>query len=555
MKAEFRRWQKSRKGKRSRTPVQLRLIVDDLSRLTRSLGNLLSLYEMLRWYEVELISICDGISSEDVSAKTFFTVKGMVNDFTNDIHAERVIRGMEIRALAGFSCGDHPYGYDSEATKFENAKGRPFPSHFKIVINEVEAQTVRRIFSMYDLGLGFIRIAKALNEERTPSPGLQYAKAGKAPVWSPRGVQHILKNEKYIGIWKWKKTKIGLHPETKLRCSKARPITDWVSHMEGKQTREDLRIVEQDVWDRVQKKFEENQKDPADHRKRGRRYDKKSVLPEHPFSGILECGVCASNLLLLSGRRGGYYGCVSAHRQGICENRMMYKMDHIEKMLIDILKTNLTPNVEVIDAAFKHYERAIRVKTQGIPARLQQIEDELGLLESELKNLIAFVIRGAGSESINAEIKNREVRKARLTSEIHSLRRVQPKMTGITKDEIRARMETMANAIAERPMDCFPAIRKLFPRKVRVLPKGKAIGGRNLYALSGRLLLNGGLATNFDRLVSNKKGAANLSQPPFSNFKGIEPHGSKERGFDTLEKGCLTPSQGFRLLTANFFLL
>ena len=75
------------------------LIVDDLSRLTRSLGNLLGLYDMLRWYEVELISVCDGISSEDASAKTFFTVKGMVNDFSNDIHAERVIRGMEMRVL------------------------------------------------------------------------------------------------------------------------------------------------------------------------------------------------------------------------------------------------------------------------------------------------------------------------------------------------------------------------------------------------------------------------------------------------------------------------
>lgn len=313
------------------------LVVDDLSRLTRSLGNLLSLYDVLRWYEVELISICDAISSEDASAKTFFTVKGMVNDFTNDIHAERVIRGMEIRALAGFSCGDHPYGYDSKPTKLENAKGRPFPSHFKIYVNETEAQVVRRIFAMYDMGLGFTRIAKALNEDKIPSPGAQYAEAGKMPVWSPRGAQHILKNEKYIGIWKWKKTKVGLHPETKLRAAKERPLTEWVAHMEGKELREDLRIVDQDVWERVQSKFAENQKMPRHIKHFSRWANKAANLPEHPFTGILECGVCAANFGLVGGKRGGYYGCISAHNKGACENKQVINIKNIEATILEIL--------------------------------------------------------------------------------------------------------------------------------------------------------------------------------------------------------------------------
>jgi len=219
------------------------VVVDDLSRLTRSLGNLLDLYEMLKWYEIELISICDGISSDDPSAKTFFTVKGMVNDFSNDIHAERVIRGMEMRALQGFSCGDHPYGYDSTPTKFENAKGRPFPSHYKITINPTEAQVIRRIFAMYDAGFGLTRIVKELNSDRIPSPGTASSKTGKMNHWYSNTIHSMLRNEKYAGIWRWKKTKQGYHPETKSRAAKDRPESDWVTHMEGKMVREDLRII------------------------------------------------------------------------------------------------------------------------------------------------------------------------------------------------------------------------------------------------------------------------------------------------------------------------
>ena len=507
------------------------LIVDDLSRLTRSLGNLLSLYEMLKWYEVELISICDGISSEDTSAKTFFTVKGMVNDFTNDIHAERVIRGMEIRALQGFSCGDHPFGYDSKPTKFENAKGRPFPSHFKIEINEAEAQIVRRIFQMYDIGLGMSRIAKALNEDRVASPGVQYAQPGKLPVWSPRGAQHILRNEKYIGIWKWKKTRVGIHPETRLRSAKERPLTEWVSHLEGKQVREDLRIIDHELWDRVQAKLQENLKVPSGIKHRSRWGKQRAYLPDHPLTGVLECGACASNFQLVGGKGGGYYGCFSAHRKGTCENKATLPISVIEKAVFKILGEKLSDS-KIVPLAVARYHKALQAKLSAAPARIKEIEEEAERLEGELKNLINFVIQGNAYEGINTAIKDREARKHRLVAEGHALRRVQPKMAMISEQEIRERMGRLAETVTKFPLLCYPTVRQMFPRKIRMMPKGKAFGGRNLYSMVGRILLNGGLATDFERVIENKKGAVDFSTAPSSS--GCEP---KSQGFTQFEFG------------------
>lgn len=512
------------------------LIVDDLSRLTRSLGNLLGLYDMLKWYEVELVSICDGISSEDPSAKTFFTVKGMVNDFSNDIHAERVIRGMEMRALQGLSCGDHPYGYDSAPTKFENAKGRPFPSHYKITINEQEAQIIRRIFTTYDSGVGFTRIAKALNQDHIPSPGAQYAKPGAVPKWSPRSAQHILQNEKYIGLWRWKKTKVGVHPETRLRAAKDRPATDWVTHLAGKDVREDLRIIDQDLWDRVQSRFVENKKVPITTRGKSRWGNKSANLPEHPFSGIMTCGICGSNFMLISGRRGGYYGCTSAHKSGVCENKQLLHLDRVESTLFDLVGDRLN-QPEILSYTVERYNKALSKKLLSAPQRLKQIDEEIERIETELTNLVNFVMSGNSSDTINNSIKDRESRKSRLLSESRMLQRNQTKTPKISPKEIQDKLTMLSLFAKQHLSEAAPAIRALFPNPIKMQPKGKSMDGISLYSMSGEIVLNQAMAMNFERMSKNEKREADSRLPFCSSSAQTRPCVSKGQGFSMYEIG------------------
>ena len=61
----------------------------------------------------------------------------------------------------------------------------------ELVINEAEAQIVRRIFQLYLDGMGMHRIAKLLNQENVPT--VTDAK------WHDTTVRNILKNEKYKG--------------------------------------------------------------------------------------------------------------------------------------------------------------------------------------------------------------------------------------------------------------------------------------------------------------------------------------------------------------------
>ena len=69
--------------------------------------------------------------------------------------------GMLARAKEGKWNGGQVLGYDLEETSAHGNKRK----HTKLVINEKEAQTVRRIFELYISGHGYRAIANRINQE------------------------------------------------------------------------------------------------------------------------------------------------------------------------------------------------------------------------------------------------------------------------------------------------------------------------------------------------------------------------------------------------------
>lgn len=87
------------------------------------------------------------------------------------------------------------YGYDRDKNK-------------NLVINEQEAETVRRIFEWYEQGWSIVRIKRELEASRIPSP------RGKRR-WAFSTIREILSNEKYAGASVYGKTVASEYPATK----------------------------------------------------------------------------------------------------------------------------------------------------------------------------------------------------------------------------------------------------------------------------------------------------------------------------------------------------
>ena len=91
---------------------------------------------------------------------------------------------------AGRVVGGRVFGYtNQDVFSGVDAHGHPLRSHVERIIDPTEAAVVRRIFEMYDSGLGLKRIAKQLTSEHaaSPKPFVRSDPTKVLPVqgWSP----------------------------------------------------------------------------------------------------------------------------------------------------------------------------------------------------------------------------------------------------------------------------------------------------------------------------------------------------------------------------------
>ena len=452
------------------------LLVDDLSRLTRSLGDQITLYELLKFNGIELFSLCDGVSSEAPNAKVNFFMKGFVNDIGNEGHAMRTKRGMEARVLKGFSSGDICYGYRSRPTMTRISSGREMPSHYEIYIDPQEAAVINMIFDMKLAGRGFASIAAILNERKIPSPARGHKRAGSQYNWSATTIKTILEREKYIGIWKWGKTSTVQNPMTKKTTQKPKPEREWVEHLEGKNVRDDLVIVPLAKWQAVQKIMQAN---TARYRPKGSQFDINNVKrspgqsSKTLFSGILHCHECGSPLCLVSGRRDGYYGCWTHHRKDKtqCSNNKLLSRKKLETEGLRRLELILTDSIRLGEAA-KELNSIVKQKLDTGQDQLSKYRKQAAEIQKEIDNLVKFVVtHGDVSESLRNSLTEKEKAMQHLTREIKLLEKSRSKTIEIDATQLLNRYSKLYEILLKDPILGNCAIRSFFPNGLQAIPK------------------------------------------------------------------------------------
>lgn len=435
------------------------LILDDLSRATRDLGSMIDLYKLAQYSGIEIISTADNLSSADANAQTYFVVKGMINDWGNAAHALRTLRGQEMKVLKGLSCGDIPFGYSTEATAHDHdGVGRDF----KITIDENNAKVVRRIFKLFTEGYGRSAICKILNDDKIPWPGFHFSPVvGKG--WSPSTLFRMMHNEKYIGVWDWRKTIYKTNPTTGKKVKQKRPEHEWVSHHENEKCREDLRIVSQALWNRVHKVFEEIHADDS-HGIWGRFTPN---VPQYMLSGFLKCAECGDNLVLICGRKSGYYGCCNANRRGICSNRRLLRRLKIEKVVVGYVQQHLTDESTFKKAA-DYYNSLMNEKMLKGRENVHGYEQELATTEIELKNATDAVMRGVESQTIIKAIEAKEKRKRWLSYQIQQVTASRQETVFVTPMAMREKFKKLVDALGKQPRMAAEALKKVFPSGLKM---------------------------------------------------------------------------------------
>ena len=159
------------------------MLVTDLSRLSRSQGDLSKMIDRLVAKGIRVVGVQDGYDSSRRGHKLQAGLSGIIGEAFREMVKDRTYAALESRAKRGKATGGRAYGYRD---------GK---------VDKGEAYIVREIFGRFADGASCRTIAAEMNGRRIPSPGSAWKRTERrATGWMGSGIRVMLRNERYRGV-------------------------------------------------------------------------------------------------------------------------------------------------------------------------------------------------------------------------------------------------------------------------------------------------------------------------------------------------------------------
>ncbi len=408
------------------------------------------------------------ITLDGATDKIMMALRGFAAELEREKIAGRTREHLETKARRGLNTGGRCYGYDNVPI---DEGGRRV--HVDYRINEAEGAIVREVFELRAAGKGYRPIAKGLNRRGVPAPRAGRRGSGS---WAPGMIREMLLRERYIGVLVWGKAAKAYRGGTKVRLVRA---DDACIRM----TREELRIVSQDLWTQVQ----------ATMRARETPWKAGAVgpVPKHLLAGLGRCAECGGSMLVMRAKHGTeikkLYGCSHNHNRGeaVCGNTLKRPMLDVDRAVVEWIEANVL-NEEVIGAVLIEVRKRLAARTEAPNAERDELEAEAKRLRGELDRLVAALASGLESPTIAAVIGEREKRLTEVRARLEVLA-VAPGVLDLEvrrlEKEARARLGDFQELLTRNVVEGRKALEALLDGPLRFTPVQTKDGRR--YQISG----------------------------------------------------------------------
>lgn len=388
--------------------------VDDLSRLSRSNHQMLTLVNKFTFHQVKIISVSDGIITDDENSKLGIHIRGLINELYLDDLKKKTMRGLEGQKLRGYSTGESVYGYKScpVGELRLNKKGQPKYEGMVHKILDEEACVIKRIYKEFIEGKSVNGIVKGLNENSVPTRKKQ--KGG----WCASTISRILKNEKYTGHWIWRK-----HKNVRDPISGRLKKVDRAKHEQIASFKEALVIIDEETWKKTQTRWKDLDGSwPMTQQSEKTKGPFKSYVhtsPNHLLAGLLKCKSCDGAIVQVSGKSGGYYGCYNNKRK-TCTNKLLIQRKKVEEHILSHLRDQIL-TAENLKYVYDNVEKEIAKSLNEVPEELKQKRHQQEKIQTELQNLLNFIKAGNLSKIVSEALTDAESRGEKVKEEIQGL--------------------------------------------------------------------------------------------------------------------------------------
>ena len=408
------------------------IVVKDLSRFGRDyieVGDYLE--HIFPFLGIRVKAINDHYDSDKYIGRTGgmdIAFKNLIYDYYSKDLSKKVRSGMGVKQKQGRYVNCVLYGY----------KRSPSEKH-QMVIDEMTAPIVRRVFMDIINGKSSTEIAKALNDENIPTPAQykelqrgQVSKPEKTPRWSHNRILEMIRNIKYTG------TMVNHTRESRFIRDKNQrrvPQEEWIVRESAHEA-----IVSQEEFQAAQDAI--------------RKVKGYSRISHDTSDCVYYCGYCGHKLRKTFGKD-TYYSCPSSvyHEESKCAD-IKFSKTEIEDVVFSALKAQ----VSLLSIQTRNTSEKLISESASLRKTLEQLQADIDGLDREKFSRYedyhagtisadAFLSEKAKLNERQTELKE-EQSKAQLRYEEcirqeegnQDERKTAKKLTLLTDDELRANM-------------------------------------------------------------------------------------------------------------------
>lgn len=427
------------------------VIVRDTKRISRDVGDADRFYKQAEYAGVRVICVAEGIDSARPGAKRMFSFQAMAGEQYLDDLRVATLGGLERAVDNGWSAGGLPIGYRSKPLMVVAGKQK----HFEILIDEEGKKTVNRIFELYRDGQSPMGIAALFNKEGVPPPRAHTKHRRKG--WVASTIREILRNEAYIGVWRFKRKQWRKIPETPIRRYRLRPEPDVMTRQ-----RPHLRIIDQELWDEVAAR---RSAVAAKHtgKNKGAASGRRAA---YPLSGLLFCASCGAPMIVLGGTSATYYRCSDALKRGTCRNRLGVREDVVVEAAVGELKRVLL-QPDLLEYLRARVEEKLRGLKANAKSEESKVEQQLKRVTLEIERQIEFIkntdpVAEAGVvQAIRASLTKASAEQANLRRQLEAARAADHPVRLPTPEQIVAGALDIEARLRSDPLTAREALRAM----------------------------------------------------------------------------------------------
>lgn len=462
------------------------------NRLARNILDMLKIVDFLKRRNIAFRSYSEKYETETPTGKLQFNMMAVIAEFERDNIAENVKMGMIARAKEGSWNGGQVLGYDSVRSQNENRKRNAT----RLVVNEREAATVRRIFQLYNAGNGYKSIANTLNQEGH--------RTKKGNFFSINGVKTILMNPIYVGLIRYnvrrdwsEKRRNNINPN---------PIIEKGQHTP---------IISEETWEKAKSIMKNRSQKPN-----------RIYSGEFPLTGIMKCPICGAGMVLgrtTNTRKDGskrvleYYVCGAWKNKGTAAcNSNSIRTEYAENYVLNKIAQFANNDVLIKDVVDK-INKNNRTISEPLQKEYKVLKSELVAIQTKKDKAIGLYEDGILDK---IDLKNRL---EKLDEERRLLDgRIIPLEQQLGQDSKREISFKMVKQVMNNFMDCYKeCITAEQKKQLLHLLINKITIANNRKIESIQIQMNNDVVRHFTKKGEDKSSSDDDLSSPFSTLINI----------------------------------